>query len=236
MRQLLAAARLLSAATAAGAIAGAVIGGVGGRIAMFVLRLTSDPSLRGALTDDGFTIGVVSSSTLFLIGLTTILGAMGGVVYFLVRRWLPDRPRPWIYGVLTGLVGGAGIIRPGGIDFTLLDPLALAVAMFVAISAAGGVVTALLAERFLRDGSRFRRSWAALMLVVFAVPVVVGLLRPIGIVVVVAVGAAVVLTHRGPDLVRLWTSTPVAWLGRAALIAVAVRASIDLAEDVTTVL
>ena len=41
----------------AGAISGALIGGVGGRIAMLVLRLTSSDLLRGAITDDGFEIG-----------------------------------------------------------------------------------------------------------------------------------------------------------------------------------
>jgi hypothetical protein len=60
----------LSAVLAAGALTGALIGGVGGRLAMLILRLTSDPSLHGLETDDGFTIGIVSTSTLFLVGLT----------------------------------------------------------------------------------------------------------------------------------------------------------------------
>ena len=62
----------------AGAISGALIGGVGGRIAMLVLRLTSSDRLRGATTDDGFEIGVITFATVQLIILTGIIGAVGG--------------------------------------------------------------------------------------------------------------------------------------------------------------
>ena len=49
--------RRLSVAMAAGLACGAVVGGVGGRLAMFLLRLTSDAALRGIKTDDDFVIG-----------------------------------------------------------------------------------------------------------------------------------------------------------------------------------
>ena len=81
--------RRLGAAVAAGALAGAVIGGIGGRLVMLLLRLTSDPSLHGRLTDDGFTIGVVTFGTLFLLVLTTVGGATGGAAYLAIRSWLP---------------------------------------------------------------------------------------------------------------------------------------------------
>ena len=42
---------------------------------MLLLRLTSDPALRGTQTDDGFTIGVFSTQTLFLLGVTAGLGS-----------------------------------------------------------------------------------------------------------------------------------------------------------------
>jgi hypothetical protein len=48
----------LAAGVSSGSVAGLLIGGVGGRLAMFVLRLTSDPALRGAKTDDGFTTAI----------------------------------------------------------------------------------------------------------------------------------------------------------------------------------
>ncbi len=67
----------LASGVSAGFISGVLIGGVGGRLAMLVLRLTSDPALRGAQTDDGFTIGVFSTETLFLLGVTAGLGIVG---------------------------------------------------------------------------------------------------------------------------------------------------------------
>src|ERR1044071_7492543 len=45
---------------ASGAIAGALVGGIGGRLAMLLLRLTSPDAVTGMISDDGFEIGVVS--------------------------------------------------------------------------------------------------------------------------------------------------------------------------------
>ena len=45
---------------AAGAWAGLLIGGIGGRVAMGVLRVTSKDTVRGRISDDGFEIGQVS--------------------------------------------------------------------------------------------------------------------------------------------------------------------------------
>ena len=101
-------------------------------------------ALNGALTIgtlDGANIEIkqaVGQENMFLFGLTAILGAAGGIAYLLVRGWLPPSLRPWVFGGVTGVIGGAGIIRPDGLDFTLLDPLPLALAMFVSIAAAGG--------------------------------------------------------------------------------------------------
>ena len=77
---------------------------------MFLLRLTSDPALRGAQTDDGFTIGVFSTETLFLLGVTAGLGILGGLFYLIVRGWIPGHWRVVVMTVYVGLVGGAGLI------------------------------------------------------------------------------------------------------------------------------
>jgi hypothetical protein len=144
----------LAVATVAGTLAGFAIGGVGGRLAMLLLRLTSNPALHGLKTDDGFTIGIVSGETTFLLAATTILGAAGGALSFLARAVLTERSAPWAWGALGATIGGATILRPNGIDFTLLEPLALAVAMFIAIPAAGAAATSVLTERWLRRGPR----------------------------------------------------------------------------------
>jgi hypothetical protein len=224
----------VTAGAVAGLLAGLSIGGVGGRIAMLVLRLTSDSSLHGRLTDDGFTIGVVSSGTLFLLGATAVLGAAGGALYLLVRSWFPTPARPWLFGTLAGLVGGSAVIRPGGIDFTLLEPLWLAVVMFVALPAAYGFAVSVLAERLLERAPGFRRVPSAigggavlLVLVMFGIP---------GIAVAVGAVGALALRRWAPPVAAAWTSAPMTWLGRAAVAAICVEAAIALEKDVVEIL
>jgi hypothetical protein len=230
----LAVARPLSAAVGAGALAGFVIGGVGGRIAMFVLRLTSDPGVRGLESDDGFTIGIVSSASLFLLGATTVLGLFGGVAYLLIRAWLPPRTRPWVFGALCGLVGGALVIRPGGIDFTRLSPLWLAVSMFVALPAAYGVTVARSAERLLPRASGFGavRSWVG-SLVVIAVLALTGIT---GLAIVAAAILTFALARSAPVVTAAWSSRPTTWIGRAGLAGLGVVSAIALVSDVVEIL
>ena len=228
-----AAARPLAAAVTAGFIAGLTIGGVGGRLAMFVLRLTSDPALRGLETDDGFTIGIFSGATLFLVFLTAIAGAVGGVAYLAVRAWLPKRARPWLFGTLTGVVGGALVIRPDGIDFTLLEPLWLAVVMFVALPASYGVAVSLLGERFLASDS-FNGPWASVAGLVLLLPL--GLFGPAGVAVLAVIVAALFLSRSAPQMGSLLTSAPFAWIGRAGLLAVGAVAAASLLRDITEIL
>lgn len=54
-----------SPALLVGLVTGLLIGGVGGRLAMFVLRLTSSETLHGLETDDGFIVGSFTSDTFF---------------------------------------------------------------------------------------------------------------------------------------------------------------------------
>ncbi|MBI2237496.1 MAG: hypothetical protein HYU54_03095 [Actinobacteria bacterium] len=233
-QDLAARAKRLSAAAAAGFLTGAAIGGIGGRLAMFVLRITSEPGLRGLTTDDDFTIGIFSSATLFLVFVTAAAGTVGGLVYLAVRVWLPGRARPWIFGALTGVLGGALVIRPGGIDFTLLEPLGLAVAMFIALPTAYGVAVSLLAERFLAGDSAFTGSWAWIAGLVVLLPV--GLFGPVGLAVLAVIVAALFWSRSSPQIASLWTSAPVAWIGRAGLAAAAAVAVAALIEDVEEIL
>jgi hypothetical protein len=231
---LMKAVRPVGAAAVAGSLTGAVIGGIGGRLAMFVLRLTSDPALRGLNTDDDFTIGIFSGATLFLVIVTTVLGIIGALVYLVVRGWLPERGRPWLFGALTGIVGGATVIHPGGIDFTLLEPLGLAVAMFVVLPTAYGVATSLLAERFLADNSVFGRSRAWIAGLVLLLPL--GLFGVAGLAVLALVLAAVLVGRAAPAIASRWNSPPVAWIGRVGLVAIAVVWSTQLVRDAVEIL
>jgi hypothetical protein len=214
----------LGAGVSAGFVAGVLIGGVGGRLAMLALRVTSDPSLHGVSTDDGFTIGRVSLETLFLLGVTAGLGILGGLFYLVVRRWIPS---PWRIPLMTlffGLVGGAGVIGPSDVDFS---PLSLAVAFFVAIPAAYGAMMPWMAERLLREDSILRRGrWAWIVgLVPLVFANIVGAL-----ILLVALGVWAV-GRSAPSLVEAWRSQVATWLGRAALAAIAVASAAGLLRE-----
>jgi len=109
-------ARGVAAGVLAGLVLGLAIGGIGGRIAMFVLRLTSSPSVIGLKTDDGFTIGRISAETLFLLIGTSFLGVLGGLFYLMVRSWFRPAHRAAVMAVIGGAVGGAIFVRPDGVD------------------------------------------------------------------------------------------------------------------------
>jgi hypothetical protein len=201
---------------------------------MFVLRLTSDPALRGLKTDDGFTIGIFSGETVFLVVVTTVLGIIGGLVYLVVRGWLPEPGRRWLFGALTGIVGGATVIRPGGIDFTLLQPLGLAVAMFVVLPVAYGVATSVLAERSFADDSAFMRSRVWIVGLVLLLPLL--FLGIGGLAVLALILAAVLLSRAAPRIASVWNSPPAAWIGRAVLAAIAIVWCTELVRDAVEIL
>lgn len=219
----------------AGAIAGFVIGGIGGRIAMLILRLTSDPSLVGEETDDGFIIGSITGDSFFLIGLCTIAGIAGGLFYLAVRSWIPERSRMVAMGIYGAAVGGSAVLNPGGIDFTELDPLLLAVVMFIALPALYGVALSWLTERFLarepRDSGRF--LWA--LPVLGLLPLALGGPFGLGVVILMPILWA---ANRQSDgaLVKLWRSSVVTWLGRAALVGLTAWAFVILVEDTVAIL
>ena len=233
-QDLLASARRLSAGVIGGLATGALIGGVGGRLAMFVLRLTSDPSLHGLQTDDGFTIGRFSGETVFLVLFTAGLGVIGSLVYLAVRPWLPQRWRAALTGLFGAIVGGSLFIRPDGIDFTRLDPLPLAIAMFIALPAIYGLAMSLFVERLLRSDPGASGSWGWLFgllpLVAF------GATGPLGLGLLLLMFAAWWVHRSVPDAAALWRSPTVVWIGRAALLAVTARSLVSLIADVDQVL
>ncbi|MGI9648497.1 MAG: hypothetical protein ACR2OI_08265 [Acidimicrobiia bacterium] len=142
----------------AGALAGFFWGGIGGRLAMRILFLTSDERVRGITSDDGFEIGVITGATVFLLVFTAILGAMAGAVYGVLRMLLRG-PR-WLIAIGVGIAAAAGqgalVVKADGIDFRILEPLWLAVGLFLLITGAWGVSVVALTERLLRPGTVFR--------------------------------------------------------------------------------
>jgi hypothetical protein len=147
--------RIILAGGLAGAVAGLLWGGIGGRIAMRLVLLTSDPGVAGLQSDDDFTIGVISSSTVFLLMATTLIGAILGPAAAVLRSALRTGTRTAAigFGIAAGAFVGGLIVHADGIDFRLLDPLALTVGLFVILPAAAAMTGVVLVDRFLRPSS-----------------------------------------------------------------------------------
>lgn len=147
--------RRLATVTLAGAVLGLLVGGVGGRLAMMMLARLN-PEFTGTTSDDGFTIGHLTADTFNLLMVTTLIGVLGGGIYFALRG-LMIGPR-W-FQVLSISVGpaivvGDMLVHQDGVDF-MLNPTGLAIAMFVAIPGVYAALLAFLAERWLTAGGWF---------------------------------------------------------------------------------
>jgi hypothetical protein len=215
---------------AAGAWAGLLIGGIGGRVAMGVLRVTSPDAVRRRISDDGFEIGQVSGATLFLLAITTALGAMAGMVYIALRHALPDPWRRWAWTIVGTTVGGSALLHADGVDFNLLKPTVLAVAMFIAIPAGGAALMAVWVERW--DAWWFtdrRRTVVAVLPALILVPLIFPLLVAVALVILVSTAAQ---SSHVRTAVRV-IGPPV---GRVALAIVAALSSWALFNDITEIL
>ena len=114
-----------------------LVGGVGGRLAMLLLRITSPDYVSGVESDDGFEIGIISLATLNLIATTAFLGALAGVFVVLALTYMPWSWAPSAWAIPGATLGGAGLIHGDGVDFTLVQPHWLAVTLFVLVPALG---------------------------------------------------------------------------------------------------
>jgi hypothetical protein len=214
--------------TAAGALAGLVIGGVGGRLVMLVLRLTSPDYVLGIESDDGFTIGVVSAATFQLLLGMAFLGAANGALYVALRQSIPARLRPVLWPLFAAAVGGASVVNEDGVDFQLLEPRWFAVASFVLLFAVAALTVVLLVERWLGVESPGTRLTASVL--------AGALVGTFGLVVGAALAAASIAWRRLPQRAR----RPLAAAARIAvpvlLVAVTLRTGIDLARSAAAIL
>ncbi len=157
-----------------GLIAGLLVGGMGSRLAMLLLRLTSPDSVVGLQSDDDFRIGQVTlAGTYSLLVVGVAFGILGAAVYRLLAPWLigPSWFRSLTTALGCGAVVGSMLVHTDGIDFRLLEPTWLAIALFVAIPAAFGAVVGPLTTWVTRPGSwpsvGRRRWWLAGLVALF---------------------------------------------------------------------
>lgn len=144
--------RVIAASLWSGIVAGVLVPGLGGRLLMRITAATSEPAVQGRLTEAGERIGEITLGG--TIGFLLFVGLLGGltaaVVYPFVRRALP-RTAGWAGLVaaapLLGIVGVSDPLSPRNIDFLLLTPRWLAVALVVAVAALFSVTFTALAAR-----------------------------------------------------------------------------------------
>lgn len=209
--------------TGSGALTGLLIGGIGTRIAMLVLRLSSDAGLHGAQTDDGFEIGRISTETFFLLTVCGGLGAALGLAYVILRPALPARGRSLLVAAFVGLTMGADIVNPGSFDFSALDPKAFAVASFALVPGLTAFAMVKLTDRLLEV-----EPWSSKLLAI--VLAVASLVLNVVLVAVAVAYLAVYVIQGRPRLVA-----PILRVGRivvpVALAILSVAAGIELWRD-----
>jgi hypothetical protein len=218
----------------AGIAVGAVVAGLGGRLAMLVLRLTSPDSVRGIESDHGFTIGQVTlGGTYNLVVIGSVVGVIGAVAYVAVRPWLvgPLWLRRSTVGATAAVVVGSMLVTTDGVDFTLLKPLWLAVSLFVGLAALVGVSLAIVVDRVSAPESattRGRTRWA--LPVGLSVVVLPALAVIVPVLALAAAALPVVRAVRKP----LSASALARWAVRAAFSVVPVLGLVALGQDLAT--
>ena len=182
---------LLRIAAVAGVSVGILVIGLGSRLAMFVLRVTSPGSVVGMESDDGFEIGRITLSGSYqLLALGAAVGVIGALGYVAVAPWLigPGWFRRVTVGLTAGAMVGSLVIVPGGIDFTFLEPTWLAVAFFVGLPILSGILLTLAVDLVASPDSwtgHGRTGWLLPVVLLTLVPPVALVLAPVVVLVAV---------------------------------------------------
>lgn len=222
---------LLRILVVTGLLVGIVVVGLGSRLAMFLLRVTSSDDVLGVTSDDGFTIGQVTlGGTYNLVIVGAAAGFIGAVAYVAVAPWLigPTWFRRVTVGLTAGALGGAALIHSDGIDFNVLEPLWFAVVLFIALPLATGVALAAVADAVADPDSwtaRGRWRWALPLVLLAVVPVTLAVIAPLALVV------AALLALRRVLLAPLRGSRAATLGVRSAFFVIPVLSFLALGED-----
>ena len=220
----------------AGISTGVVVVGIGSRLAMLLLRLTSSDNVRGLKSDDGFIIGRVTlGGTYNLLNIGAAVGLIGACTYRLVAPWLigPSWFRRCTIAAAAAAVAGSMLVHARGVDFTALKPTWLAIGLFIALPALFAAAIGVSVDRMARPtawSAQGRRRWI--------VPLVLVLLFPMSVVfgaVVAAVVAISVGARRLDQLQRVRTSTVYGLVVRGVWLSIAVLGLIAVVHDVTQI-
>ncbi len=224
-------AEVLRLVLVAGLATGIVVIGIGSRLAMLALRLTSPDSVLRVRSDDGFTIGEVTlAGTYNLIIFGAAVGVIGAAAYIAVAPWLIGPPwlRRVTVSVAAGAIGGSMLVHYEGVDFQLLGPLWFALSLFIALPTLAGLALSVAVDAVAAPHSVTRRGhWC------WAMPVTLLALVPLTLPVVVPVALLVtaLLPLRRRYFARLWSSPRGRLIIRGAFLAVALGGFVALGSD-----
>lgn len=117
----------LTVAVTAGVGAGLLVAGAGGRLVMRLLAVTAGDQAQGRLTEAEEVVGRISTDGTigFVVFTALFFGLATGIVYVLVRRWLPaGRLGGLAYGALLLVLAGSRIepLRADNPDFDIVGP------------------------------------------------------------------------------------------------------------------
>lgn len=218
----------------AGVPAGMLVVGIGSRLAMLLLRVTSSEAVRGVESDDGFIIGRFTlSGSYALLQIGAFVGVVGAALYLLIRRWLlgPTWFRYVTIGLGSGAVGGSFLLHSDGVDFRVLEPRWLAMTLFVAVPALFGVAIGPAVEMIERRA--VPAGWRQ-----FAAPAVILAIGPAGIIpaLFVAPGLFVYVAAQSPsNEASKPVPTVIGVIVRTAWLAIALLGLLALIGDIRAI-
>lgn len=217
---------------------GALVGGVGGRLAMLLLRATSSPHVHGVISDDGFFIGRVTlGGTYNLILVGAGIGIIGAAAYRWVEHWLlgPTWFRQLTAALGAGAVVGGMLVHTDGVDFNVLEPEWLAITLFVLVPATFAFLVGPLQRRLERPDSWLRsgrRGWVVLGLSLVAFPPTI----PVAIVAALVTLIWNAVIRRSPEYETLRDNRVYGAVVRAAWLVLAVAGLTGLLSDAQEIL
>ena len=171
--------RSLSAIGGAGIVAGVLVPGLGGRLFMRLMAVTSGDGAQGKLTEAEEVVGDITfDGTLgFVIFIGIVFPVAAALLYLALRHFLPGPAAlsGAIFGlILLGTFGVGDPMSPDNIDFDILEPLWLAVAGVSVLALMFGITFAVLATRFdaaIRPlSASWRHAWTHLPLLLLLLP------------------------------------------------------------------
>ena len=222
--------------------AGALLTGPAGRLIMRLLAVTAGEDAQGKITEAEEVVGRIDlggSLALYIFG-GILPGLLSGLIYAVIRRWLPG-------GILGGMTFGAlhlvlaatrvDPLRPDNPDFDIVGPGWLAVATFGLAAIVHGMAVAAIANRYsqaFQADARTRRDRLSVILPLL--PPLLVLVPGLFLVVPIVLGLFLTLALSRVDaIVQALRSRMALIAGRVVLVGLAVIALPTTLADVADI-